>query len=163
LLHQPLLVARGEPVKAGIVAQHAFLVLHRQSAMVVEKGAQVPRRGCARIRPDGLVVWRAIQRARIDRSNRAIALWPRLVLRLRSFVLALPLWLTWRGLCLGRSVVRSGCGMRRTSVLTPGCPRSRSAQNSGCRSYCRASHPPRILCPRLHFLTQSLSGPDLLP
>jgi hypothetical protein len=44
LLNKPLLVARQEPLEAGIAAQHPLLVLNLDAAMVVEPGTQVARR-----------------------------------------------------------------------------------------------------------------------
>jgi hypothetical protein len=44
LLYEPLLVGLRQPAEAGIIAQHPFLVLDWNAAMIVEPSAQVTRR-----------------------------------------------------------------------------------------------------------------------
>jgi hypothetical protein len=44
LLHQPLLLAFRQPIEAGVVAQHALLILCRNAAMRIEPGAEMAGR-----------------------------------------------------------------------------------------------------------------------
>jgi len=173
LLQEPLLVARRKPVEAGIVAQHALLVLHWHAAMLIEPVAKMSRRRGARIIVSGIGAARitvarpslacvrcaAVDRAavrssrRISRTLRPIALRPGLILGARP---ALSLWLVLWRLCRSR-IMRRRCWAGRSAgpLLPMRPPGRRSAGHRERRNQSCAPHASRVVSPG-HHLSQFL-------